>query len=280
MTTARFLLTGWDLEPSVIVGCAALLLAYLYFVRGRSSKQTAYFVSGVLILLLALISPLDTLSDTYLFSAHMMQHLLLMLAVPPLLLLGIPESLASRMLKRPWIAKSEHVLSRPVLAWVLAVGGMAIWHLPVFYNAALANENIHIAQHLTFLVTATIFWWLLFSPVPELRLQPATALAYLFFACMANTVVAAMITLGPVGIYPAYLAPAGDPGVLNMVRNGWGISPQLDQQIGGLLMWVPGCGVYLLVILAIVLSWLSHSEGSNAGAQLPFPSPARSLKVD
>jgi putative membrane protein len=280
MTTRELLLSAWDWEPSIVIGCAALLLIYFVKVQGKTLMHAVYFVSGVLVILVDLVSPIDTLADKYLFSAHMVQHLVLM-AVPPLLILGIPESAVIRALGRPWIAKLEDMLSYPALAWLLTIATMAIWHLPILYNAALANEGIHVLQHLTFLITATIFWWLVLCPIKEFRLQPASAVAYLFLACMANTVVAALITFAPVGIYPAYLAPAGDPNLLNLVRNTWGISPRVDQQIGGLLMWVPGCGVYLLATVVIVVHWLSHPDQQDQLAEQRSLLPvARSLKVD
>jgi putative membrane protein len=256
MSTRQLLFSAWDWEPSVVVGCVALLVIFFAVARVRDKKCSAYYVAGILILLLSLASPIDTLGDTYLFSAHMLQHLLLVLAVAPLLLLGIPASLVNRVLAWPLARSTERVLSNPVLAWSLAIGVMAIWHLAVLYNAALASESIHIVQHLSFLVTATIFWWPLLAPVPLLRLQPPAAVMYLFAAIIANTVLGAVITFAPVGLYPAYLAPKDDLGILPLIRERWELSPGLDQQRGGLLMWVPGCGVYLGAILFAITRWL------------------------
>lgn len=266
MNLSQLLISGWDWEPSVLIGCICLILAYFVWVRPmcaprERTKKSIYFLSAVVILFLSLVSPLDTLADDYLFSAHMLQHLLLMLAVPPLMILGTPESSARRILRWSFAAKAEGALSRPAVAWIVGVGTLAIWHLPMLYNAALASEDIHIVQHLCFLVSATIFWWPLSAPITTLRLEPPNAIAYLFLAILANTLIAAIITFAPDVFYPAYLAPKDDLGLLPMIRQGWGISPHVDQQLGGLLMWVPGCAVYFLVILSFVLHWLEPQRG-------------------
>jgi cytochrome c oxidase assembly factor CtaG len=121
MTGWQLLVSAWDWEPSVILGCAALLLAYFAALRFRFPKVAWYFIAGIVVLLLALVSPLDALGDTYLFSAHMLQHILLILIVPPLLLLGVPKDLARGILRRPLASGMERVLSRPVLAWSLGI---------------------------------------------------------------------------------------------------------------------------------------------------------------
>lgn len=260
MSTRQLLLSAWDWEPSVVVGCALLLTAYFWWVRRRNAKQTFYFVTGVLVMLFALVSPIDTLGDTYLFSVHMFQHLLLILIVPPLLILGIPRQKIEQLLHGEFAARAEEALSRPALAWSLAIMVMAAWHIPALYNAALANENIHIVQHLMFLVTATIFWWPVLTPVPELRMGTGSTIVYLFAAAAANTVLGIVITFAPVGIYPAYLAPNDALGILPLIRQRWGISAAADQQIGGLLMWVPGCSIYFLGILIALIHWYSAPE--------------------
>lgn len=254
------LLSAWDWEPSVLIGCALLFAAYFWAVRFRKAKHTIYFVAGVSVMLLALVSPIDTLGDTYLFSVHMLQHLLLVVIVPPLLILGIPRKSIERLLAWRFAARAEHALSRPALAWSLAFVTMAAWHVPALYNAALANEDIHILQHLMFLVTATIFWWPVLTPVAELRMGTGSTVIYLFAAAAANTVLGILITFAPVGIYPAYLAPRDDLGILPLIRKGWGVSPAADQQLGGLLMWVPGCSIYFVGILIALVHWYSQPE--------------------
>ncbi len=267
MTAWQFFLSGWDWEPSVIAGCAALLLGYALIAGVRFTWRAGCFFSGVLVLFLALVSPLDTLADSYLFSAHMVQHILLILIVPPLLLLGVPPEVAQKILQHPMLAKAERLLSAPVLAWTVGVATMWLWHWPPFYNAALASEPVHIAEHLLFLSSAVIFWWPVIGPVENLRLAPLWAAVYVFASCTAHTLLAILITFAPLGIYPAYLQPADNYGILPLLRGRWGLTPSADQQWGGLLMWVPACAVYLAFILGSLARWYRFPEEQIADAQ-------------
>lgn len=260
MNTWQLLTSAWDWEPSVVIGCAALIAAYAVAVRFRFSRAAAIYVAGVLLLLLALVSPLETLGEEYLFSAHMLQHMLLVLVIPPLLLLGIPEQVARQVLSWPLAGKIERALRQPLVAWTLATAAMLVWHVPTFYDAALRNEGLHIVQHFCFLVTASVFWWPIVSPLEESRLQPPLAVFYLFTACLASSVLGILITFAPAGLYPAYLAPGDARGVLSLVRDGWGLSPATDHQLGGLLMWVPCCLVYLCAIMLTLARWYNAPE--------------------
>lgn len=253
----------------MVVGCGLLLLSYLAALRFRFQLRSLCFVAGVLALLFALVSPIDTLADGYLFSAHMVQHILLILVVPPLLIMGIPKELACRLLRHSLPAKAERVFRKPLVAWVLGVGSMWIWHWPPLYNTALSHEAIHIAEHVMFLVAATIFWWPVLSPVEESHLSPLAAVIYLFSACGAHTVLAILITFAPVGTYPLYLQPSDSLGILPLLRNQWGLTPAVDQQLGGLLMWVPVCLIYLGFIIATMIRWYSIPiPGRNPSPEL------------
>jgi putative membrane protein len=255
MTGADLMLKGWDWEPSVVLGCAALAIGYLAVVRAGGGRRMICFLSGVAILLLDLVSPLDLLGDRYLFSAHIVQHFVLALIVPPLLLLGTPRRVAEAALERRWIAWFEREIARPPVSWLLGAGTMIAWHVPALFNAALANEGIHILQHLSFLATGAIFWWPVLAPPHELRMAPFAATSYLFSACISCSLLGAALTFAHPGLYPAYLNPEDSLGILPLLRNQWGLDPGNDQQLGGLLMWVPGCFVYLSGILATVAGW-------------------------
>ena len=230
----------WDWEPTVVVGCAMLAIGYLAVVRQRLNRAP-YFLAGVVLLLLDLVSPIDTLADRYLFSAHIVQHFLLALVIPPLLLLGTPA------FELGALTKLERAVGQPPVSWLLGVGTMLAWHIPAFFNAALANDGLHIFQHLSFLVTGAIFWWPILGPVQDRRLPALAAVTYLFSACVCCSLLGAFLTFSPVGLYPAYLNPPHP--------NYWGLDPQSDQQLGGMLMWIPGCFVYLSGILATVMRW-------------------------
>jgi cytochrome c oxidase assembly factor CtaG len=239
-------MNAWDWEPSVVAGCAALTIGYVVAARKRGLGRMPYFLGGVVLLLLDLVSPIDTLGDHYLLSAHIVQHFVLSLVIPPLLLLGTPQWFAEAALRRSTLRKLERAVGHPPVSWLLGIGTMLAWHIPVFFNAALANDSLHIFQHLSFLVTGTIFWWPILGPLQDRHLPPLGAVSYLFSACVCCSLLGAFLTFGPVGLYPAYL---------NSPAHIWGLAPKTDQQLGGLLMWVPGCFVYLSAILSTMLRW-------------------------
>ena len=259
MSLGDVLTKTWNWEPSVILGCLSLLGGYLAVTDFRPQKRWFWFISGDLILLLALISPIHTLGDTYLFSAHMLQHLLLLLIVPPLLLLGFPPKLLRRMLKLPFLNRAEQILSLPWLAWVLGIGVMYLWHLPVLYEETLADHNVHIFEHLTFLVTSTIFWWPVITPLQERRLSHGPAMIYLIMAGVASIILGIVITFAPL-LYPGYTHSADLLGLMPTIRNSWKISPETDQQVGGLMMWVASGPVYLGTIFWVLADWFRSSE--------------------
>ena len=259
-STTRVLTSTWSLDPSVLVGCAALLVAYL-LAAGRLTARYVAFAWGVLILCLALISPIDTLGDRYLFSVHMAQHLLLMLLVPPLLLVGLEPEDVRALLHVPALDRAERLLSYPPLSWSLAVATLWIWHAPALYDLAVQYEGVHIVQHLTFLVTSTIFWWPIVVALPERRRLPhLTGVIYLLGASFSSAILGVIITFAPCGLYPAYLHPVDPAGLLPLIRNGWGLSPTTDQQLGGALMWVLGGLTYLLATVAVLARWYGEPE--------------------
>jgi putative membrane protein len=268
MTTTDLLLTTWECEPSILVGCLALAVAYLAASRFKVTRLSFFFLGGVLALFVATASPIDTLGETYLFSAHMLQHFMLTMIVPPLLLLGIPAELAERALAVAWIAGTERVLRKAPAAWGIGIGAIIAWHIPVFFDAGLENEAIHIAQHLCLLVTATIFWWPVLAPLERRRIHPVLAIPYLSTACMACTAIGVIIVFAPAGLYPFYLNPRDEYGALSLIRDGWGMSVATDQVAAGLIMWVPCCIVYIIVMLVGLGRWYAAPEPEPAvGAQ-------------
>jgi len=254
------ILMAWDPDASVIIGCVVLAVAYLLlplFSPSRAGRGwgLGLFLLGDLIMLLALISPLDVLADDYLFSAHMLQHMLLVLATPPLMILGLPRAFASSVVRVPALGALERMLRNPAVAWTLGMAALWIWHAPRLYDATLASEPLHIFEHLIFLVTATIFWWPILAPLEESRMSHGAAFAYLGAAMLATTILGILITFAPVGVYTAYLHPVDSLHILAGLRNSWGLTTEADQELGGLLMWVPGGLVYLCAIMAVLARW-------------------------
>jgi cytochrome c oxidase assembly factor CtaG len=253
------LLATWDLEPTVIAGGVLLLAAYLLCHPWRGWRAAA-FVAGDLMLVLALISPLDVLADNYLFSAHMVQHLILVLGVPPLLLLGLSQHVAARVVSVPALGRAERYLSNPIVAWGFFTFTLWVWHLPLLYDATLASESVHVFEHLTFLLSATIFWWLIYSPLERLRLGSASAIAYLFTAALSNSLLGILLTFARPGLYAPYLNPVDRYGLASLLRNSLALDPATDQQLGGLIMWVVGALVFLAAILGVVSRWQHSAE--------------------
>src|SRR3989475_7796842 len=244
----------WDLHPSVAAGLA--LLGGLYVVLGglqAPRRQVASFVGALVVLFLALNGPLHNLSDTYLFSAHMAQHLLLTLVFPPLLLYGTPAHVIRPLLRPRWVMAMGRVVTRPLAAALLFTGPIVIWHAPALYEAALRHHNLHILQHVVFLTTAVIMWWPVLSPVPELpRIPHLLQMLYLFLLGIPMAITGALITLSDSVLYPFYAAA---PRV-------WGLAPLEDQQIGGLLMWVLG-GLMLWLVMTVI--WFRYSVWDARG---------------
>jgi cytochrome c oxidase assembly factor CtaG len=239
------ILTRWSFDPTVLGGVALLCAVYW-----RAGGQRRWRFAGAIALsLLALESPLDFLADHYLFSAHMVQHLVLMLGVAPLLALAIPPRLGR------WVPRA------PVVAFVLFIGDMWLWHAPPLYESALHNEALHAFEHLTFVATAAWFWWIAFSPEALPMLGRA---AYVFVAGIPSTLLGALITFTPRVLYPSYQAALEQPGLGRTLQAQWSVTAAGDQQLGGLIMWVPGGLVYLAAILAILLPALARQQPVEA----------------
>jgi putative membrane protein len=259
--------TSFTVHWSTVVGLAAL--AGLYEWRARvatriatadapTGGQRALFMGGLVMLFLSLNGPLHDLSDTFLFSAHMVQHLVLTLVVPPLLIAGTPASLFRQALAYRPVARAARAVTSPVACYAIFNVVLAVWHLPVLYNFAVAHHSVHIAQHLMFLSAATLMWWPLMSPLPELpRLPYPMQMLYCFLMTIPMSVIAIFITYSDEVLFPAY---ASAPRI-------WGISPMVDQLFGGLIMWIPG-GLFFVCVMAVVFfKWAARDTDTAAGAQ-------------
>ncbi len=264
----------WDFHASTIVGVAVLAALYLWAVgpwRRRAAPgepvpawRIASFLSGLAVMLLALNGPLHDLSDSYLFSAHMVQHLLIAQVVPPLLLLGVPAYAWRAILRPRWTAALARVLGRPPVAFALFAITFSAWHLQGAYALMMRNHDVHIAAHLMFMATAVIFWWPVLNPLPAFpRLSPGPAMVYLFLAGLPMMIVGALITLSGTILYPWY---ASAPRVA-------GLSPLVDQQLGGLIMWVPG-GMYDWIAMSVIFFRWTARERRGEDEEYVIGAPA------
>ena len=254
------------LHLSVIVGLIAVYGAYLLLVgplRRRfhtadqiwaepvEPREVLFFSGGILALLVADASPIHELSEQYLFSAHMVQHMLMTMVAPPLLLLGTPAWMLRPALRSSAVIRVARQVTRPLPAIVIFNGTLAVWHLPWFYNAALTNHYVHILEHLTFLGSAILLWWPIFSPLKELpRLNYPAQILYLFVQSLLPAIIAAFITFSTRLIYTYY---ADKPRL-------WDISPITDQQIAGLIMKLAGTLIFWLAATIIFFIWFRYEE--------------------
>jgi len=228
--------------------------------RGVSRAAAASYAIGWLALGVALLSPLDGAGET-LFAAHMLQHEVLMLVAAPLMVLGRPlatwswafapgartritRALQSASWKRVWSA-----LTRPLTAWCLHAAAIWGWHAPALFNAARSDAAIHALQHASFLFSALLFWWSLLRPQSR-GVRAGGALLYLFTTMIHTGALGALFVFSDTVWYPANSAAGAH----------WGLTPLEDEQLGGLIMWIPGGFVYLAVALALFARMLATSR--------------------
>jgi putative membrane protein len=259
--------TAWNADPTVVVGVAALGGLYVAALRrgraqGRPVKgvQVVSFFAGLAVLLGSLTGPLHDLSDYYLFSAHMVQHLLLVFAMPPLLLYGTPGWMLSPLLQHPRVLRLGRHLTRPSGAFASFNLVLVAWHLPPLYNLAMDHHGVHIVQHLMIMVVSVILWWPVVSPSPELPRAPyPVQMLYLFVVGLPMVVVSIFITMAGSVLYPYYAAAP---------RVWEALTPHTDQHLGGLIMWIPGGLVFLIAISVVFFRW--QAAGGQDGAIAPL----------
>ncbi|TVP48236.1 MAG: cytochrome c oxidase assembly protein [Gemmatimonadales bacterium] len=257
---------GFEVFPSILIGCVYLLGVY-WLATGPARRRlgwsddvrpgfrrAASWTAAVLVIFFSLNGPLHEWADGYLFTAHMVQHLLLMLLMPPLLIWGLPPELIRKALQyRPVLAVGRF-LTHPVIAYVAYNVVFIFWHFPHWYNMALMDHTVHIVQHLSFMVVAVMMWWPIMSPVRELVRIPTGPflMAWIFLFGIPGTVVSALITLSNEVLYTWYAAA---PRIT-------ALSPLDDQRLGGLIMWIPGMLVFWIAITVVFFRWTSYEYRS------------------
>jgi putative membrane protein len=189
------------------------------------------------------------------------QHLVLTLIAPPLLVMGTPGWMLRPALQWRGVGPVARWLTSATHAFLLFNLVIVAWHLPPMYETAMAHHNVHIAQHLCFMITSVLMWWPILSPLPELpRLSYPGQMLYLFLMTIPMSLVAVCIGYADHILYPAY---ASAPRL-------WGISPLQDQLIGALIMWIPGGLFFFAIISVVFFKWQQQEDDSTAGAQVGF----------
>lgn len=266
-TETASLSTGWTWSPYMIIPLFAVALMYimgLLHMRGRGAKLHTFsilcFASGWLSLFLALDSPVHEISEQ-LFWVHMTQHEILMLISAPLLILSQPAGPFFFAVPERWrgpvanIAKAKIInrtwslVSTPLAGWTLHAIALWAWHAPSLFDATLQSDWMHSAQHTSFFGTALLFWWTLVHKHAG-RLGYGGAILYVFTTAVHTSVLGALLTFSP----HAWYAPYGHTAPL------WGLTALQDQQIGGLIMWIPAGTLLTVVALVFLAKWMSHSD--------------------
>jgi putative membrane protein len=254
-------LWNWHSPAWGVTLIAAGFYCVLAWRRNVSLKNIAFFAACAAAFLLALASPVATLASRYLFSAHMAQHLLLLLIVP---LCGILAWPSPKELANSGRSPRPRRGSVPI-GWAAGVGAMWLWHIPALCTASMRSPIVLDIQIVSLIVAGAAFWWPVFSPIIECRMPPHLAATYLFAGCVGCSLLGIYITFSPVSVCPLYANPTGSSDLLRLIREQWGFSHRVDQQVGGLLMWVPACMIYLLAILTKLSSWY-HVSGPSESA--------------
>ena len=267
---ARIAFTEFTVHWSTVIGLAGLGTLYQWRARqapagsagAPTTAQRATFFSALALIFLSLNGWIHDLSDYYLFSAHMVQHLALTLVVPPLLILGTPGWMLRPALRWRGVTPVARWLTSAPHAFILFNVVLSAWHLPPVYNLAMTYHPVHIVQHLCFMVGATLMWWPILSPLPELpRLSYPGQMLYLFLLTIPMSLVAVCIAYSGQLLYPAYAA----------APRLWGITPLQDQMLGALIMWVPGGLFFFAIISVVFFKWQSAGgEDSAASAQMAY----------
>jgi putative membrane protein len=254
MTTLDALTQLWNWQsPAWWVALAGTGVYVAAAVRNPVSiRNIGFFAASLGAFLVAMVSPVAGLASRYLFSAHMGQHLLLLLIVPLFAILALPKSRDSGV-------PSPSTQRAIPISWLAGVGAMWFWHIPAMCSASMRSPVIFDIEQASLVAAGTAFWWPIFSPNVQRRLQTPQAAMYLFSGCLGCTLLGIYITFSPISVCPLYDSPTGSPAILRLIRDQWGITHEMDRQLGGLLMWVPACIVYLCAILARFSSWYQAS---------------------
>lgn len=277
----------WTFDLASLTIILALGLFYGSVSGWRRQRGAGLYATGLALLALVQFSPLHMLGIIGSMSAHMIGHMLLLLLVAPLLVLGLPRQPTG------WGATFTNRMSAffqtaPWLGWLIGLGTMWFWHIPGVYRASVAHDEagfiplctlagpstdwtanlIHLAHPVSLVLAGICFAWPVLGPQPARRMFPLTGVLYLFTACVGCSLLGMLITFAPAGSYHGYAPGQSYYAMLSMLPAGWQLEPAVDQQMAGLLMWVPGCLVYLTGALSLFFAWLTSEGEANQVAPM------------
>jgi putative membrane protein len=246
----------WPFDLTVYAGLVVAFLAHAWLARDAPDarqKHTFYLVAGLATLWVALETPIDTISDHYLDSVHMLQHVLLGFVAPPLLLLSLSRSMVRRLVTIPGV----HLITEPIPAQVIAGAVMVVWHLPVFYSATLASEEVHIVEHLMFIGAGLLLYWPVIDATSSnsiWQLSPVGKLVYMLIATLPQDGVALVLIFSRVPFYDFY---ARAPRLIA------GFTPLIDQTVAGSVLMVLGKATLAVAALTIFFRWFGSEQRAD-----------------
>ena len=253
---------AWPFDLTVYAGLVLLFFGHVWLARGASDaqrKHTIYFLAGLLSLWMALETPIDTLSDHYLDSVHMLQHVLLMFVAPPLLLLGLSPGMAARLARLPGL----FALTEPVQAQVISAVVMIVWHLPPLYDATLRNEGLHVVEHLMFIGAGVVLYWPIIeatSAHSRWHMSPGAKLVYMLLATLPQDGVALALIFSRVPFYAFYT---------HVPRLIAGFTPVIDQTIAGAVLMIFGKVTLAIAALAVFFRWFGAEQAADRRIESP-----------
>lgn len=267
--------TAWTFDPLVVAALAGTALAYRRGWREGPDRAThrAAFWGGIVAIAVALVSPIDAMSGV-LVSAHMVQHVLLILVAAPLLAVSAPGGallrgtpqvvrVVTRTTRRAVGLDAERLarLRSPIARWLLYVVTLWLWHASVVYGLAVQHEPIHVLEHATFLASASLVWSAILGPL-RVRVTRGLGLLGVFTLGLQGIFLSVLLTFAREPYYAEHIvAPAA-----------WGLGPLADQQLAGVLMWIPAGFIHTGIALFLLVSWLREFDAADDVVAVPQPS--------
>ena len=252
---------SWPFDPTVYAGLVVAFFGHAWLARrveDAQTKHTLYFGLGLVTLWLALETPIDTVSDGYLDSVHMLQHVLLGFVAPPLMLLGLSPDMAGVLSRFPFV----RAITEPIAAQVVAAAVMIAWHVPALYDATLRSESLHVVEHLTFIGAGLVLYWPVLQSTSihaRWRLSPPIMLLYMLVATLPQDAIALILLFSREPFYAFYMyVPRFYPS----------LTPVIDQTMAGAVLMVLGKATFIVAGLAVFFRWFGGEHASDH-AHLP-----------
>lgn len=249
----------WQFDISSLIILFGVVVIYVGSGAFRQQKTIWPFAIALLLMIVCFFSPLGILSQYYLFSAHMTVHVLLLLIAGPLLLLSFNGN------SRPY-SLFHFFARRPLLCWLAGVGIMWFWHIPIVFNQVMHLPELYglniasLLENSSLLIAGILFSLPVLSPKKDERILPLSGVLYLFTACIGCSVLGLLITFAHTGLYHHYLAMHDLYNWNNIIAGQWQMTNSIDQQIAGLIMWVPCCLVYVSGSMYLLMKWFNEKE--------------------